>query len=85
MPGPIISENDPPFFCSMGHFSPTILKKSEAMYIKRLRCILHETDTGFPQKFKNTIPRFFHDQQCNFHDYLMHRLQPLLLAATLPH
>ena len=28
--------------------------------------------SGFPQKFKNTIPSFFHDQQCNIHDYLMH-------------
>ena len=26
----------------------------------------------------------FHDQQCNFHDYLMHCLQPLLLAASSP-
>ena len=26
----------------------------------------------------------FHDQQCNFHDYLMHRLKPPLLAATSP-
>ena len=26
----------------------------------------------------------FHDQQCNFHDYLMHRLQPALLAASSP-
>ena len=31
---------------------------------------------GFPQKFKNTIPWFFHDQQCIFHDYLKHGLQP---------
>ena len=31
MLGPIISENDPPFFCSMGHFGPPILKKSEAL------------------------------------------------------
>ena len=40
--------------------------------------------TGFPQKFKNTIPCFsiiFHDQQCNFHEYLMHSLQPPLLAT----
>ena len=27
MLGPIISENDPPFFCSMGQFGPPILKK----------------------------------------------------------
>ena len=27
MLGPIISENDPPIFCSMGHFGPPILKK----------------------------------------------------------
>ena len=37
-----------------------------------------------PQKFKNIIPWFFHDQQCNFYDYLMHSLQPLLLAASSP-
>ena len=27
----------------------------------------------------------FHDQQCNFHDYFMHGLQPPLLAASSPH
>ena len=27
----------------------------------------------------------FHDQQCNFHDYLMHGLQPPLLATSSPH
>ena len=27
----------------------------------------------------------FYDQQCNFHDYLMHGLQPPLLAASSPH
>ena len=26
-----------------------------------------------------------HNQQCNFHAHLMHRLQPPLLAATSPH
>ena len=26
----------------------------------------------------------FHDQRCNFHDYLMHGLQPPLLATTSP-
>ena len=26
----------------------------------------------------------FHDQQCNFHDFLMHGLQPPLLAAASP-
>ena len=26
----------------------------------------------------------FHDQQCNFHDFLMHVLQPDLLAASSP-
>ena len=26
----------------------------------------------------------FHDQPCNFHDYLMHGLQPPLLAASSP-
>ena len=40
--------------------------------------------TGLPQKFENTIPYLFHDQQCNFHDYLMHSLQPTLLAASSP-
>ena len=24
----------------------------------------------------------FHDQQCNFHDYLMHYLQPPLFGAS---
>ena len=27
----------------------------------------------------------FHDQQCNFHDYLIHSLQPPLLAVSSPH
>ena len=27
----------------------------------------------------------FHDQQCNFHDYLMHDIQPPLLAPSSPH
>ena len=43
--------------------------------------------SGFPQKFRNTIPWFVHDftfQQCNFHDYFMHDLQPPLLAASSP-
>ena len=26
----------------------------------------------------------FHDQQCNFHDYLMHSFQPPLLVASSP-
>ena len=25
----------------------------------------------------------FHDQQCNFHDYLMHRLKPPLLVLSI--
>ena len=27
----------------------------------------------------------FHDQRCNFHDYLIHGRQPLILAASSPH
>ena len=30
----------------------------------------------------NDFSIIFHDQQCNFHDYLMHDLQPPLLAAS---
>ena len=30
------------------------------------------------------FPMILHDQQCNFHDYLMHRLHPPLLAASSP-
>ena len=26
----------------------------------------------------------FHDQQCNFHDYLIHCIEPPILAACLP-
>ena len=28
------------------------------------------------------ISMIFHDQQCNFHGYIMHGLQPILLAAS---
>ena len=40
-----------------------------------------------PTEFLKQFPYFsmiFHDQQCNFHDYLMHGLQPTLLAASSP-
>ena len=30
------------------------------------------------------FPMTLHDQQCNFHDYLMYHLHPPLLAASSP-
>ena len=36
------------------------------------------------QKQFHDFSMIFHDQQCNFHDYIMHGLQPLLLAASPP-
>ena len=42
---------------------------------------------GLLQNFKSTIPCFsmiYHDQQCNFHDYLMHSLQhPLFTMLSI--
>ena len=32
----------------------------------------------------NDFSMIFHDQQCNFHDYLIHCIEPPLLAACLP-
>ena len=37
-----------------------------------------------PTEIQNHNSMIFHDQQCNFHDYLMHSLQPPLLAASSP-
>ena len=67
----------------LSHWAPL------SMGIQRRRLRICDTSTGFPQKFKNTTPwffhDFFHDQQYNFHDYLMHGLQPPLLVPSSPH
>ena len=36
------------------------------------------------QKHNSMIFHDFHDQQCNLHDYIMHSLQPTLLAVSSP-
>ena len=36
--GPSLPENDPPFFCSMGHFGPPILNKSEGLLLHEQKC-----------------------------------------------
>ena len=67
-----------PFFCS---FSP-IYYNFSCSYIRndRLRGSHRNSKTQF-----HDFSMIFHDQQCNFHDYLMHGLQPPLLAASSPH
>ena len=37
-----------------------------------------------PTEISKHDSMIFHDQQCNFHDFLMHGLQPPLLAASSP-
>ena len=37
-----------------------------------------------PTEIQKHNSMIFHDQQCNFYDYLMHNLQPSLLAAFSP-
>ena len=54
------------------------------LYVSDQSVFIGSEFSEFPQKFKNTISWFFHDQQCNFHDYLMHGLQLPLLAASSP-
>ena len=54
------------------------------MFTLKVKNIRIYQESGFPQKFKNTIPWFFHDQQCNFNDFLMYGLQPAPLAASSP-
>ena len=39
---------------------------------------------GSHRNSKTQTQMIFHDQQCNFHDYLMHGLQPTLLVASSP-
>ena len=36
-----------------------------------------------PTEIQKHNSMIFHDQQCNFHDYLMHGLQPPLLALSI--
>ena len=48
------------------------------------RMIYDRVPTEF-QKHFHYFSMIFHDQQCNFHDYLMHSLQPTILAASSPH
>ena len=40
--------------------------------------------TRVPTEIQKHNSMIFHDQQCFFHDYLMHGLQPPLLAASSP-
>ena len=70
-----------------GSFESTLVKMSHwwkshvAAQIYCTQCFRVPTEI---QKHNSMILKIFHDQQCNFHDYLMHRLQPPLLAATTP-
>ena len=47
---------------------------------------LSESNRVFNDRVPTEIQKYnsmtFHDQQCNFHDYLMHGLQPPFLAAS---
>ena len=43
-----------------------------------------KTKTGNSKTQLHDFSMTFHDQQCNLHDYLMHGLQPPLLAASSP-
>ena len=44
----------------------------------------YQTDR-VPTEIQKHNSMIFHDQQCNFHDYLMHSFQPPLLAVSSPH
>ena len=51
---------------------------------KQIKNVAYQ-DQGSQRNSKTQFHDFsmiFHDQQCNFHDYLMHNLQPSLLAAS---
>ena len=58
----------------------------------QLEMDIWRTNSDYPGQgsHKNSKKQFHdfstisHDQQCNFHDYLIHGLQPSLLAASSP-
>ena len=51
------------------------------------KAAMNRCKTGFHRNSKTQFHDFsmiFYDRQCNFHDFLMHILQPPLLAASSP-
>ena len=62
MLGPIISENDPPFFCAMCHFAPPTMKKirSPAMYISDLGDLLYYMMTEYQDIDVQDKARFYY-------------------------
>ena len=46
-------------------------------------CLKQCSNKSLKTQFHN-FSMIFHDQQCNYHDYLMHGFQPPLLVTSLP-
>ena len=54
-------------------------------YVVKIRPILMLQGSHRNSKTQfHDFSMIFHDQRCNFHDYLMHGLPPLVLAASSP-
>ena len=63
------------------------LKLKKIMKICILQYVVHNVIIllfRVPTEIQKHNSMIFHDQQCNFHDYLMHGLQPPLLGASSP-
>ena len=54
-------------------------------YIEQLVSVaINRVHTEIKKTQFHDFSMIFHHQQCNFHDFLMHDLQPPLLAASSP-